>query len=50
MVRIEGEKVVFILKGSGVVISFVDVDGFIEVLEIVEIFEVGEEVEVMLFG
>ncbi len=49
-VRIEGEKAVPILKGSGAVTSFVDADGFIEVPETVEILEAGEEVEVTLFG
>ncbi|MDI3475615.1 MAG: molybdopterin molybdotransferase [Thermococcaceae archaeon] len=49
-VRIEGEKAVPILKGSGAVTSFVDADGFIEVPETVEILESGEEVEVTLFG
>ncbi|WP_297458091.1 gephyrin-like molybdotransferase Glp [Thermococcus sp.] len=49
-VRIEGDKAVPILKGSGAVTSFVDADGFIEVPENVEILEAGEEVEVTLFG
>ncbi|MBP1910755.1 molybdenum cofactor synthesis domain-containing protein [Thermococcus stetteri] len=49
-VRIEGDKAVPILKGSGAVTSFVDADGFIEVPETVEILEPGEEVEVTLFG
>ncbi|WP_456367624.1 molybdenum cofactor synthesis domain-containing protein [Thermococcus sp.] len=49
-VKIEGEKAVPILKGSGAVTSFVDADGFIEVPETVEILEAGEEVEVTLFG
>jgi len=49
-VRIEGEKAVPILKGSGAVTSFIDADGFIEVPENVEILEAGEEVEVTLFG
>ncbi|WP_148883528.1 molybdenum cofactor synthesis domain-containing protein [Thermococcus aciditolerans] len=49
-VRIEGEKAVPILKGSGAVTSFVDADGFIEVPENVEILEAGEEVEVTFFG
>ncbi|ASA77893.1 gephyrin-like molybdotransferase Glp [Thermococcus sp. 5-4] len=49
-VRIEGEKALPILKGSGAVTSFVDADGFIEVPENVEILEAGEEVEVTFFG
>ncbi|ASI99602.1 molybdenum cofactor synthesis domain-containing protein [Thermococcus celer] len=49
-VRIEGEKAVPILKGSGAVTSFVDADGFIEVPENVEILEADEEVEVTFFG
>ncbi|ASJ12943.1 molybdenum cofactor synthesis domain-containing protein [Thermococcus thioreducens] len=49
-VRIEGEKAVPILKGSGAVTSFIEADGFIEVPENVEILEAGEEVEVTLFG
>ncbi|WP_099211310.1 molybdenum cofactor synthesis domain-containing protein [Thermococcus henrietii] len=49
-VRIEGEKAVPILKGSGAVTSFIDADGFIEVPENVEILEAGEEVEVTFFG
>ncbi|WP_297480221.1 gephyrin-like molybdotransferase Glp [Thermococcus sp.] len=49
-VKIEGEKAVPILKGSGAVTSFVDADGFIEVPENVEILEAGEEVEVTFFG
>ncbi len=49
-VRIEGDKAVPILKGSGAVTSFVDADGFIEVPENVEILEAGEEVEVTFFG
>ena len=49
-VRIEGEKAVPILKGSGAVTSFVEADGFIEVPETVEILEAGEEVEVTFFG
>ncbi|WP_457741589.1 molybdenum cofactor synthesis domain-containing protein [Thermococcus sp.] len=49
-VRIEGEKAVPILKGSGAVTSFLDADGFVEVPENVEILEAGEEVEVVLFG
>ncbi|WP_297536494.1 gephyrin-like molybdotransferase Glp [Thermococcus sp.] len=49
-VRIEGEKAVPILKGSGAVTSFIDADGFIEVPENVEILEAGEEVEVLFFG
>ncbi|WP_297548352.1 gephyrin-like molybdotransferase Glp [Thermococcus sp.] len=49
-VRIEGEKAIPILKGSGAVTSFVDADGFIEVPENVEILEAGEEVEVTFFG
>lgn len=49
-VRIEGDKAVPILKGSGAVTSFIDADGFIEVPENVEILEAGEEVEVTLFG
>ncbi|ACJ16579.1 molybdenum cofactor biosynthesis protein MoeA [Thermococcus onnurineus NA1] len=49
-VRIEGEKAVPILKGSGAVTSFIDADGFIEVSENVEILEAGEEVEVTFFG
>ncbi len=49
-VRIEGEKAVPILKGSGAVTSFIDADGFIEVPENVEIVEAGEEVEVTFFG
>lgn len=48
-VKIEGEKAVPILKGSGAVTSFVDADGFIEVPETVEILEEGEEVEVSTF-
>ncbi|WP_297491037.1 gephyrin-like molybdotransferase Glp [Thermococcus sp.] len=49
-VRIDGERAVPILKGSGAVTSFVDADGFIEVPENVEILEAGEEVEVTFFG
>ncbi len=49
-VRIEGDKAVPILKGSGAVTSFIDADGFIEVPENVEILEAGEEVEVTFFG
>ncbi len=49
-VRIEGDKALPILKGSGAVTSFVDADGFIEVPENVEILEAGEEVEVTFFG
>ncbi|MCD6524227.1 MAG: molybdopterin molybdenumtransferase MoeA [Thermococcus sp.] len=49
-VRIEGDKAIPILKGSGAVTSFVDADGFIEVPENVEILEAGEEVEVTFFG
>ncbi|WP_297477130.1 gephyrin-like molybdotransferase Glp [Thermococcus sp.] len=49
-VRIEGNKAVPILKGSGAVTSFVNADGFIEVPENVEILEAGEEVEVTFFG
>ncbi|ASJ09624.1 molybdopterin molybdenumtransferase MoeA [Thermococcus siculi] len=49
-VKIEGEKAVPILKGSGAVTSFVDADGFIEVPENVEILDAGEEVEVTFFG
>ncbi|WP_461866250.1 molybdenum cofactor synthesis domain-containing protein [Thermococcus sp.] len=49
-VRIEGEKAIPILKGSGAVTSFVEADGFIEVPENVEILEEDEEVEVILFG
>ncbi|GAB6101480.1 molybdopterin-binding protein [Thermococcus atlanticus] len=49
-VRIEGEKAVPILKGSGAVTSFVEADGFIEVPENVEILEENEEVKVILFG
>ncbi|ASJ07519.1 molybdenum cofactor synthesis domain-containing protein [Thermococcus pacificus] len=49
-VKIDGEKAVPILKGSGAVTSFVDADGFIEVPENVEILEAGEEVEVTFFG
>ena len=49
-VRIEGEKALPILKGSGAVTSFVDADGFIEVPENVEILPAGEEVEVTFFG
>jgi molybdopterin molybdotransferase len=49
-VRIEGEKAVPILKGSGAVTSFIEADGFIEVPENVEILEAGEEVEVTFFG
>ncbi|WP_297510882.1 gephyrin-like molybdotransferase Glp [Thermococcus sp.] len=49
-VKIEGEKAVPILKGSGAVTSFVEADGFIEVPENVEILEAGEEVEVTFFG
>ncbi|NJD99758.1 molybdopterin molybdenumtransferase MoeA [Thermococcus sp. LS1] len=49
-VRIEGEKAVPILKGSGAVTSFIDADGFIEVPENVEILDAGEEVEVTFFG
>lgn len=48
-VKIEGEKAVPILKGSGAVTSFVDADGFIEVPETIEILEEGEEVEVSTF-
>ncbi|NJE04926.1 molybdopterin molybdenumtransferase MoeA [Thermococcus sp. M36] len=49
-VRVEGEKAVPILKGSGAVTSFIEADGFIEVPENVEILEAGEEVEVTFFG
>ena len=49
-VRIEGDKAVPILKGSGAVTSFIGADGFIEVPENVEILEAGEEVEVTFFG
>ena len=49
-VRIEGDKAVPILKGSGAVTSFIDADGFIEVPETVEILEAGEGVEVTFFG
>ncbi|NJE29583.1 molybdopterin molybdenumtransferase MoeA [Thermococcus sp. 18S1] len=49
-VRIEGEKALPILKGSGAVTSFIEADGFIEVPENVEILEAGEEVEVTFFG
>jgi len=49
-VRIDGEKAVPILKGSGAVTSFIEADGFIEVPENVEILEAGEEVEVTFFG
>ena len=49
-VRIDGDKAVPILKGSGAVTSFIDADGFIEVPENVEILEAGEEVEVTFFG
>ncbi len=49
-VKIDGEKAVPILKGSGAVTSFVDANGFIEVPEGVEILEAGEEVEVTFFG
>ncbi|ASJ00166.1 molybdenum cofactor synthesis domain-containing protein [Thermococcus gorgonarius] len=49
-VKIEGEKAVPILKGSGAVTSFVEADGFIEIPETVEILEAGEEVEVTFFG
>ena len=49
-VRIDGEKAVPILKGSGAVTSFIDADGFIEVPENVEILEAGEEVQVTFFG
>ncbi|NJE10772.1 gephyrin-like molybdotransferase Glp [Thermococcus sp. MAR1] len=49
-VRVEGEKAIPILKGSGAVTSFIEADGFIEVPENVEILEAGEEVEVTLFG
>ncbi|QDA31851.1 molybdopterin molybdenumtransferase MoeA [Thermococcus indicus] len=49
-VRVEGEKAVPILKGSGAVTSFVDADGFIEVPENIEILEAGEEVGVTFFG
>ncbi|ASJ04977.1 molybdenum cofactor synthesis domain-containing protein [Thermococcus barossii] len=49
-VRIEGEKAVPILKGSGAVTSFIDADGFIEVPENVEILDAGEGVEVTFFG
>jgi len=49
-VRIDGEKAVPILKGSGAVTSFIGADGFIEVPENVEILEAGEEVEVTFFG
>ncbi|MCD6559454.1 molybdopterin molybdenumtransferase MoeA [Thermococci archaeon] len=48
-VRVEGEKAIPILKGSGAVTSFVDADGFIEIPETVEILEEGEEVEVFTF-
>ncbi|WP_010477028.1 molybdenum cofactor synthesis domain-containing protein [Thermococcus zilligii] len=49
-VKIEGEKAVPIMKGSGAVTSFVEASGFIEIPETVEILEAGEEVEVTLFG
>ncbi len=49
-VRIEGEKAIPILKGSGAVTSFIEADGFIEVPENVEILEEDEDVEVILFG
>ncbi|NJF25377.1 gephyrin-like molybdotransferase Glp [Thermococcus sp. Bubb.Bath] len=49
-VKIDGDRAVPILKGSDVVTSFVDANGFIEVPENVEILEAGEEVEVTLFG
>ncbi|WP_258083954.1 molybdenum cofactor synthesis domain-containing protein [Thermococcus thermotolerans] len=49
-VRIEGEKAIPILRGSGAVTSFIEADGFIEVPENVEILEAGEEVEVTFFG
>ncbi|NJE85698.1 molybdopterin molybdenumtransferase MoeA [Thermococcus sp. CX2] len=49
-VKVEGEKAVPILKGSGAVTSFIDADGFIEVPENVEILDEGEEVEVTFFG
>ncbi len=49
-VRIEGDKAVPILKGSGAVTSFVEADGFIEVPETVEILEAGEEVGVTFFA
>ncbi|MDV3103118.1 molybdenum cofactor synthesis domain-containing protein [Thermococcus waiotapuensis] len=49
-VKIEGEKAVPIMKGSGAVTSFVEANGFIEIPETVEILEAGEEVEVTLFG
>lgn len=49
-VRVEGDKAIPILKGSGAVTSFVDADGFIEVPENVEILGAGEEVEVTFFG
>ena len=47
-VRIEGEKAVPILKGSGAVTSFVEADGFIEVPENIEILEENEEVRVII--
>ncbi|NPA47080.1 MAG: molybdopterin molybdenumtransferase MoeA [Thermococci archaeon] len=49
-VRIDGDKAIPILKGSGAVTSFVSADGFIEIPENVEILDEGEEVEVTLFG
>ena len=49
-VRVEGDKAVPILKGSGAVTSFIEADGFIEVPENVEILQAGEEVEVTFFG
>ena len=49
-VKIEGERAIPILKGSGAVTSFVEADGFIEVPENVEILDAGEEVEVTFFG
>ena len=49
-VKIDGEKAVPILKGSGAVTSFIEADGFIEVPENVEILDAGEEVEVTFFG
>ena len=49
-VRVEGDRAVPILKGSGAVTSFIEADGFIEVPENVEILPAGEEVEVTFFG
>lgn len=49
-VRVEGDRAVPILKGSGAVTSFIEADGFIEVPENVEILQAGEEVEVTFFG